>query len=323
MPCYSPLQANFTVVDGKKKITFSNINAEIFQRGDKILGENHMQLPCGKCMGCRLERSRQWALRCMHEASLHENNCFITLTYDDDHLPKDGSLNKKHFQDFMKRLREKFVPKMPDGLIEFLRREWVMKHGIRYYHCGEYGESLSRPHYHACLFNFDFADKTFWKLHNDEKYYVSQVLEDLWGHGFCVIGDLTFESAAYVARYCTKVINGDMALDHYQGKVPEYATMSRNPGIARGWYEKFTSDVFPSDNVVLLDGVRDAVLMKPPRYYDNIFIESSPEDFEFIKNRRLQRSQRSIKDQTYRRLKDREKCQEARANNLVRQLEFL
>ncbi|MEO5355656.1 MAG: hypothetical protein H7835_21005, partial [Magnetococcus sp. XQGC-1] len=93
----------------------------------------------GQCVGCRLERSRQWAIRVMHEASQHEHNCFITLTYNDDNLPANGSLNYRHFQNFMKRLRKYYV--------EFT---------VRFYMCGEYGENFARPHYHACIFAIMF-----------------------------------------------------------------------------------------------------------------------------------------------------------------------
>ena len=150
-------------------------------------------VPCGQCIGCRLERSRQWAIRCVHEASLHTDNCFITLTYSPDCLPSDGSLNHDDFQKFFKRLRKHIAPKK-----------------IRYYMCGEYGEDLQqpsklgRPHFHACLFGLDFDDKQLYIVRDDVKLYTSATLEKIWGKGFVTIGDVTFESAAYVARYIAK-----------------------------------------------------------------------------------------------------------------------
>ena len=158
-------------------------------------------------------------MRCHHEASLYQDNCFITLTYSDEHLPSDKSLHVDHFQKFMKRLRKRFGE------------------GVRYYHCGEYGEKYMRPHYHACLFNFDFPDKKIWKENNGNRLYISESLSELWPFGFVTIGDVTFESAAYVARYIMKKVNGDLAESHYErvdwdtGEVyhlkPEYTTMSR------------------------------------------------------------------------------------------------
>ena len=149
---------------------FRPLTAYKFKSGDIVfdfhiheehLVEEMLKLPCGKCIGCRLARSREWAIRCVHEASLHEHNCFITLTYDDDHLPMNNSLDLRDFQLFMKRLRFKFG------------------NGIRYYHCGEYGDNYRRPHYHACLFNFDFADKKIWKCDKKNKLYRSHDLEQV------------------------------------------------------------------------------------------------------------------------------------------------
>lgn len=299
MPCYSPLQAFY---DSDGSVKFSNIAAELFQNGVNISKSDidYFSLPCGRCIGCRLEHSRQWAMRCMHEASLYDDNCFITLTYDDDHLPKGGTLVKKHFQDFMKRFRKKFSDRV-----------------IRYYHCGEYGEDFSRPHYHACIFGFDFSDKVLFNVVNDNKIYTSDVLSSLWTDGFCTIGALTFESAAYVARYCTKKITGAASVEHYQGRQPEYATMSRRPGIGRGWYDKFKTDVFPSDYLIV-----DGVKVKPPRYYDSIFKECEPFVFEEVRSKRLVGSSRNEKDQTYRRLKDRELCKKLQVSNLKRSLEI-
>ena len=144
MPCFHPLTgylARDANASGKRSIVFDPKLA---------LGVDvKRQVPCGRCIGCRLERSRQWAMRCVHEASLYKNNCFITLTFNDYYLPKDGSLHVEHFQKFMKRLRKRFGS------------------GVRYFQCGEYGELLRRPHYHACLFNFDFPDRVLWSIRND------------------------------------------------------------------------------------------------------------------------------------------------------------
>lgn len=327
MPCYSPLQAYFACSDsGSRKVKFSSHAAKSFFDGDK-LSDDYFGLPCGKCIGCRLERSRQWAVRLMHEASLYEDNCFITLTYSDEHLPKDGSLNKKHFQDFMKRLRFSVRPKVgfPESISMSSDQKRLYSKAvlepfefpkIRYYHCGEYGEQFQRPHYHVCLFNYDFADKTHFKTTDTGKLYTSSSLDRLWGFGHCLIGDLTFESAAYVARYCTKLITGDMAKDHYQGRQPEYATMSRRPGIGADWFDKYWKDAFPSDYLVV-----NGSKCSTPRFYDNRFAERFPSDFEVIKSKRVLRSKVSENDNTYRRLKDREKCQLVRMKQLKRTLE--
>lgn len=258
MACFRPLAGwrsrEVNPETGKRKIVFNFKDA---------YADLPVTLPCGQCIGCRLERSRQWAIRCVHEASSFEKNCFITLTYDDDHLPKDGSLVKKDFQDFMKRLRKNSGTK------------------IRYFHCGEYGEQLGRPHYHACLFNFDFEDKKLWSERESGNLYTSDELNEIWGKGYCIVGAVTFDSAAYVARYITKKITGDSAPAHYRGKQPEYTTMSRRPGIGKTWFDKFRTDCYPSDSVVMRGKE-----MKPPKYYDKQFELDSPLEFRQMKAKR-------------------------------------
>ena len=173
MTCYSPLK-------GYKKpgggITFSP------SQGFRASEIGFMQVPCGQCVGCRLERSRQWAVRCAHEASLYERNCMLNLTYNDANLPSDGSLDYRHFQLFMKRLRKRYGAK------------------IRFYMCGEYGDTTHRPHYHALLFNFDFDDKSYWrKSPTGYKLYWSKQLEELWTYGNSEIGAVFSERGLYRA----------------------------------------------------------------------------------------------------------------------------
>ena len=303
MPCFSPLRAFSAgkAENGKQRIVF-NVK-------DAVNPDRPLDLPCGQCIGCRLERSRQWAMRCVHEAECFSQNCFITLTYDDDHLPPDGSLCLSDFQKFLKRLRKRFGK-------------------LRFFHCGEYGENLKRPHYHACIFGFDFPDKVFWSERNGNKYYRSAALEELWPLGFSMVGDVTFESAAYVARYILKKVNGDLAKDHYDGKRPEYVTMSRRPGIGKTWFDRFQGDVFPSDEVVFR-----GFPMRPPKFYDRQFEVIDPKAFELLKSQRLARSKkfsfdRSSSGQVVRvdenssfRLKDKEVVKKSRITSLVRNLE--
>lgn len=229
-----------------------------------------VELPCGQCIGCRLERSRQWAVRCMHEASLWERNAFVTLTYAEDRVPDSGSLVLRDFQLFCKRLRKRAG-------------------SFRFFHCGEYGERLGRPHYHACLFGLDFDDKVLYTERNGVKLYVSPLLGDVWGHGFATVGDVTFESAAYVARYVLKKVTGDGAEDHYGDKSPEYVTMSRRPGIGRGWYDRFKSEVYPSDEVI-----SRGHSVRPPRFYDSLFELSEPSVFDVVKRQRIEAAKASF-----------------------------
>jgi len=309
MPCYKPLTAWYSkqinAKTGKRSLVFSsNASHE---------PEKPLEVPCGQCIGCRIERSRQWALRCVHEASLWERNCFITLTFDEENLAERDnpmSLDVKEWQRFMKRLRKKFG------------------NNIRFFHCGEYGDTYKRPHYHACLFNFDFDDKQLWTVtKTGEKLYISESLQKLWTHGFSTIGAVTWESAAYVARYIMKKVNGDMALEHYndidwetgevlQSRAPEYTTMSRRPGIAAGWFEKYEKDVYPKDFVVV-----NGKKMKPPKFYDRIMERTRPYEFTKIKEKRekkLKEFQATSNDLGIARLKVRERVQELKAKRLVR-----
>lgn len=194
MPCYHPL-------DAWRPIDASFSKKLIFTYSPKFCGsvEPDLKVPCGRCIGCRLERSRQWAIRCVHEASLHKDNCFITLTYNDENLPADRGLHYEHFQLFMKRFRKAIAPAK-----------------IRFYMCGEYGEDLGRPHFHACIFGFDFPDRKLWRKSGAKSnLYRSAMLEQLWTFGYSSVGDVNFESAAYVARYIMKKISGEAAESHY------------------------------------------------------------------------------------------------------------
>jgi len=203
-----------------------------------------------------MDRTRDWGTRIAHEVSLHEENSFLTLTYSDDHLPDDYSVDLRELQLFVKRLRKEIAPTR-----------------IRFYACGEYGDQGNRPHYHAIIFGYDFPDRSAWrKTATGYLTYRSALLEKLWPFGHAEIGTVSRSSGAYVARYCLKKINGPIAADHYTrvhpltGAVsqvrPEFATMSTKPGIGHGWFERWEADCFPS-NFVVIDGEKFPV----PKYY--------------------------------------------------------
>ncbi len=293
MPCYSPLRGYRA-----KSINESGKRSVVFNRAEGY-HDLPVTIPCGQCIGCRLERSRQWAIRCVHEAQLHDENCFITLTYNEASLPPGGSLIKKDFQDFMKRLRAAHTGRR-----------------IRYFHCGEYGELNTRPHYHACVFGFAFEDKQLWQVREDIPLYISKKLQSLWTLGFSTIGDVTFESAAYVARYITKKITGKTAPDHYQDRLPEYVTMSRRPGIAAEWYEKYKDEVFPSDTVVVR-----GKQMKPPKYYAQRYELANQPGADALSKERAQYAIKHKKDNTPERLRTRELVKQTQIRSLKRTYE--
>jgi hypothetical protein len=266
MSCFHPITA-YKKLDGSG-IQFHSPYSDV---------EHGFKIPCRQCSGCRSEYSRQWAMRILHEASLNLHNSYITLTYNDAHLPgllpddngnydAEGTLKLQDFQKFMKRLRKKYPNK------------------IRFYHCGEYGEKQGRPHYHAILFNHQFNDLI--PVPGKKDLYTSKQLLELWGKGHISVGHVTFESAAYVANYVQKKITGKKSQSHYINKhgepiKPEYSTMSRNPGIARDWFDKYHEDVYPSD-FITIKGRK----MRPPKYYDSQYEILYPEQLPIIKENR-------------------------------------
>lgn len=304
MTCYYPLQAFYGALklNGKRRVVFKE---ELREYGAPF------SVPCGQCVGCRLERARQWGVRIMHEVQLHDFNCYLTLTYSDECLPRDLSLHPEHFLLFIRRLRHyartrKFKKEHP---------EYARDNGIRYYHCGEYSPDKRRPHYHACIFNFDFPDRIFHKMSKGNKLYISKTLDDLWGLGHCYIGNVTFDSANYVARYIIDKINGDRAFDHYTDKEsgvylhPEYSSMSRRPGIGADWLYKYYEDVYPSDEVIV-----HGLSVRPPKYYDSRVELHDPDFYADLKAKRSDKALQYSGNQSPERLVVREKVKLAKLN---------
>jgi hypothetical protein len=294
MACYHP-QTVYRSKQGRNKETG---NWPIVFNKSEGYEDLKLEIPCGRCIGCRLERSRVWAIRCVHEASLHEKNCFITLTYNNENCTK--SLIKEHFQLFMKRLRKKYGE------------------GIRFFHCGEYGTKNNRPHHHACIFNHDFEDKKLWNVKGGNKLYTSESLDKLWKMGYCIIGEVDFQSAAYVARYVTKKIYGEAAKEAYKDKKPEYITMSRKPGIGKEFYDKFKKDMF-SQGFMIVDKNGKKIRLTTPRYYDKLYNIDEPEKFGKIKTERIKKAKKHKVDQE--RLEGMEKFKQKQFKKLKRSFE--
>lgn len=252
MPCFHPIEG-YRAPSGKV----------VFNRSQGY-SDVPVTVPCGQCIGCRIDRSRMWAARCIHESKMHDENCFITLTYSPENEPGGGSLVLGDFQKFMKRFRKHLGPKK-----------------IKAYYCGEYGDKGDRPHYHACIFGHDFEDRKLWKQ-GDYPLFISDTLASIWPFGFSTVGNLTYETAAYTARYCLKKINGKNADQHYEvydirtgetyHRTPEFAHPSK--GIGKSFYLKFKSDFYPSD-FLIINGKKHNI----PKYYDNLFNLEHPADF--------------------------------------------
>lgn len=255
-----------------------------------------IKIPCGQCAGCRLETSRQWAMRCMHEKQMHNASSFLTLTYNDDKLPRGGSLSLDDYQKFMKRLR------------------WRFGNGLRFCGCGEYGDTTRRAHYHVLLLNVDFSDRVYHKMApSGSPLFTSKTLDELWSDergnlGHSLIGNVDFDSCAYVARYVMKKIIGkdtfDSSLYDVESGVVRLApflTMSRCPGLGASWFEKYGVHAYHFDSVIM-----NGMEVRPPRYYDGKFSSLDSVRFERLKVKRRRKAALYKCDNTVRRLRVRE-----------------
>lgn len=249
-------------------------------------------LPCGQCVGCRIDYSRQWANRCMLELGYHDSAWFCTFTYDDDHVPRTYypdpdtgeaipalTLQKRDFQLLMKRIRKKFE-----------------NDKIRFFMSGEYGGSTFRPHYHAILFGLHLADlvpyKTVKEADQYYTYYNSESLQDCWPFGYVVVGEVTWESCAYTARYVMKKLKGKEAVFYEKHNIqPEFTLMSRKPGIARQYYDDHPG-LYDFD-FINVSTPKGGKRFRPPRYYDKLFEIDSPEEFKALKEKRADLARKS------------------------------
>lgn len=307
MSCYYPLTAypslRVNPATGKRSMVF-NVN--------QGFRDQEVQLPCGRCAQCRLKKAAQWATRCHHEASLHQDNMFITLTYNNAHLPKSGSLSLDHHQKFMKRLRKFIHP---------LKARFLM--------CGEYGEKTKRPHYHYLIFGFKFNDLKFFRnTKTGHPVYRSKQLEKIWTYGYSEIGNVTFESANYVARYTLKKTHGEQALLKYTqfdletGLVlnelkPEFNSMSRRPGVANEWFKKYGQQKYEDKQDFVIINARK---LQQPKYYDNQFEILNPDKMSEMKLQRKIKAKNNL-DNTHDRLMVKKQIQEQKLTLLNRDYE--
>jgi len=313
MPCYHPItgyRSRYVNQSGKRSIVFSRSEA---------FSDLPIEVPCGRCAGCRLEYSRQWAIRCMHESQTHTANSFITLTYAPENLPADHSINKQVLQNFFKLFRKKLHKRYGSSPDPLNPKKNIPNVPIRYFACGEYGEQRNRPHYHALIFGYDFPDKKLWSKKNGNLLFRSPFLESIWPHGYSSIGHVTFESAAYVARYVMKKRKGpdDLPdkfgkfnddyydiLDQTTGEVfhveREFCLMSRNPGIGKKWYQMYGNDT--KKDFITLRGNK----YKIPKYYDSILEQENELELQYKKDKRRREASKRKSDNTIERLRVKE-----------------
>jgi len=244
------------------------------------------QIPCGKCISCRLENARQTAVRCVHEAQMHPENSFITLTYNEASL-KSAKLQYKDFQTFQKALRtfifdEKLKERFPDVKTQSERRQLYRdtpkdsrdalyeKTRTAIYVAGEYGDIGKRPHWHALIFNWrpqDLVPK--YTSDRGDQVFTSPTLSRLWPHGNSELGSVTFESAGYCARYASKKLQHGKDGEHDFNPISRRS--SRN-AIGKKWIEKYWPDVF-RHGYVEVNGQKTSV----PRYYEKWFKKNHPD----------------------------------------------
>jgi len=296
MPCYHPIDAYPGLPGSGRGI--------VFTASKSYQGAKSFKVPCGQCIGCRMAKAQDWSTRLCHEASMHEQTSFITLTYSDENLPAPPQVSVRHVQLFMKRLRKMHGP-------------------MRFFAAAEYGDRTFRPHYHILLFGFQFPDLKPWRrTGSGHVSYRSEKLEKVWTLGHSEVGTFTPSSAGYVARYCLKKVNGDLADERYrhitaEGQVlqlhPEFITMSSRPGIGMPWLERYRDDCFPSDFVVI-NGAKKPI----PSYY---LRKENERQQLLIKSKRKVEAAKQADNNTSDRLAVREEVQQLRVARLHRNMD--
>lgn len=372
MPCYRP---NVICLDTStspgKVLEFHNgkikggIDYEFFEemnqlykfKGRKI---EYIKVPCGKCIGCKETKSKQWATRCslenemwlkkFQEEDRPETPCwFVTLTYNDEHLPREDELVNKKTGELFQNDNWEQGHLVKDELSEFMKdlRAYYQYHynhtGIRFFSCGEYGgdpNGTHRPHYHLIIFNLPIPT---WELQirkvdsNGNIHWTCEPLEECWedkgypnqhvSKGFVDICEVNWDTCAYVARYTCKKEGEEKTDEWYfeQGKTPEFINMSRRPGIGLDFFTENYQDIYKNDEIII-KGHREKIQpVKPPQYYDRIYDLIDHQNYCRIKNTRKRiadynnRSKNAQSSLTeYERLREAEKLKKIQMNSLKR-----
>ncbi len=338
MPCYSPWVGYYDKAakrlhhigktEGKDPIREAMIIWRNSPFAKSWNEENMMLLPCGKCLGCRLEYSKEWANRCVLEAKTTQNNWFMTLTYDEEHIKEClkpvidketgeyghiESLIPNHLSEFIKELRRN---------IEYHKN----LQGVRFYGCGEYGSRGGRPHYHLLMYNLpldDLAEE--WKK-DGFITFSSENVSRIWGKGIVTVNEFSWETAAYTARYMLKKLKGRDAKEQYKGAgiEPEFSRCSRRPGIGYEYYRQNRDKIYQTDSIVI-----HGTTCKPPTYFDRMFKEECPERWAEIQEQRAEVSRNEMRmklNNTTLNYKDQLKVEEANREDKIkllgRQLEY-
>lgn len=292
MGCNYPLRGYKLGVNpatGKELIKVLPHGSFQFVNGNRIVSltdDNAYFIPCGKCIGCRMSYAREWANRLMLESQAHQNSCFVTLTFDDEHIvdqcgraqtDANGevthvslSINKRHIQLFMKSLRKRVEPAR-----------------LRFYACGEYGGETGRPHYHLIIFGFNFPEGDLRWLKKSElkyDYYCSKMISEIWPYGNNIVAQCTWESCCYVTRYMLKKLKGPGAKIYEENDIePPFVLMSRKPGIGTCAYDPKSFNDRHSFIVSNQDGYKE---FPPPKFLESLFERDFPDESLIRKERR-------------------------------------
>lgn len=263
-----------------------------FQYGNGVA--KAQKIPCGHCINCKITKSREWANRCVLEASQYENNYFVTLTYDPEHLPlmdnMEGSEGKEYCNDgtWAGMLVKDDMTKFIRSLRDYYRYHYGHE-GIRFFGAGEYGDNFQRPHYHLILFNLPIYDlETAEKNWFKQQYWESETISKIWGKGIVKIAEVNWTTCAYVARYVMKKRYGEKSADYYaaKGQTPEFVNMSRNPGIGANYFKEHMKEIYKTDEIILKGMKEKTHTSKPPKYFDGMYEILYPEEMAAIKEKR-------------------------------------
>lgn len=308
MSCYKPLHAfpvGFTA-DGKKSykvfgrsVDSIRFNGRSFTACDSRCSDaitEYIDIPCRKCIGCRLDYSRQWADRLMIELQRHDSAWFVTLTYDENNVPHAvrpstgeiepySTLIKRDCQLFMKRLRKAHQKLYPDN-------------HLMYYLAGEYGEISGRPHYHAIIFDLVLNDLKLWSRVNGFQYFTSEWLQSIWKLGRVIVAHVTWDTCAYTARYIVKKQLGKAAKEEYyeNGILPEFSLVSTKPAISKIYFEEsiLQSKIFGNVESLHLSTSEGGREVRFPKYWDRLYERIDPDGLSEIKDSRKEAAE-SIK----------------------------
>lgn len=336
MPCYKPMLAVPICVSpetGKVQYSFREKFVEGSQLQEVVMlnGKPYpvKALPCGKCVGCRLDYSKEWAIRCTLEMQDYPpDECyFLTLTYDDAHVPysearrevfeRDTSIDSMRFESFVsgRSMSEidyvlKEVVDLPsnqtlvsDHLTLFMKRlrrnqEYHYgKQNIRFFGCGEYGGKTFRPHYHLIVYGLQLSPRTSSDWQKPMKGYSvwqSKYLEDIWKYGHVIVGHCTYETCGYVARYMLKKQKGNDGDFYKKNNIePPFSRMSLKPGLGMKYYEEHKREMLESDEIYISTEKR-GIKSKPPRFFDLLLADEYPDTFAEVKGIRSDLSVKNV-----------------------------